>query len=59
MFSLEIALFSTLICALYSLREKIGLAPFYGSIGLFEAFLFFAGQSSASINGWDVPSTPA
>ena len=46
---LEIALLSCAVCAVHSLRPKLGLAPLYLLIGLFEAFLFFAGKPSVAI----------
>src|SRR5688572_16605467 len=50
LFGVELALFSTALCALYALRGRIGIAPLYGVIGLLEAFLFVAGQASAPIS---------
>lgn len=40
----EIAALSTLLCALHSLRPRVGLAPVYAVFGLLEVFLFVAGK---------------
>ena len=42
----EIALLSTVLCVLHSLKERIGLAPLYVVVGLLEAFLFVAGKGN-------------
>lgn len=45
----EVAGLSVLVCVLHSLRHRLGLAPLYVALGLFEAFLFVAGKSEPAI----------
>ncbi|MCA9564473.1 MAG: hypothetical protein KC561_13345, partial [Myxococcales bacterium] len=40
----EIALLAMLLCGLHALKPKVGLIPLYLVLGLFEGFLFIAGE---------------
>ena len=40
---------AAILCALHSLKPRLGLAPLYGAVGLFEAFLFVAGKAEPAI----------
>ena len=40
---------AAVLCVLHSTKPKLGLAPLYGAVGLFEAFLFVAGKAEPAI----------
>ncbi len=60
---IETAALSTLICAVHRLKPRLTLAPLFLLLGLFEVFLFVAGQvppdTTWSIQAMLVDGTPA
>ncbi|MDP2340504.1 MAG: adenylate/guanylate cyclase domain-containing protein [Deltaproteobacteria bacterium] len=49
LFPLEISLAVSMMCGLHALKPRVGLAPFFGVIGLLEAYLFITGQANVPI----------
>ena len=47
----EIALLTGLVCLVHRLRDRLGVAPLFMLLGLFEAFLFFVGKPWPPISG--------
>lgn len=45
----EISVLALVVCLVHSLQDRWGLAPLYACVGLFEAMLFFTGQSEPRV----------